>query len=81
MGLALIDRSHQPDGPDWEWNGAFESAGNVPSLRDLEGNWVELIDPILQKSLEGDVQTFAFQTEELWALAALLHERLVHHIH
>jgi hypothetical protein len=42
MKLGLIDGAPEPDHPDWKWSGGFEA---LSSFRDIEGRWVELIDP------------------------------------
>jgi len=76
MKLALLDASHQPDGPDWEWNGAFEARS---IFQHAEGNWFELINPVIQLASRGrnvGSDTYAFQTAELRAFAALLYERV-----
>jgi hypothetical protein len=74
--LALLDASHQPDRPDWEWNGAFE----VRSIfQHAEGNWFELINPVIQLALRGrniGSDTYAFQTVYLRAFATLLYQRV-----
>ena len=45
MKLSLCDVLHQPDGPDWEWNGAFECCS---AFQNAEGQWIDLIDPEVQ---------------------------------
>ena len=45
MKLGLIGGTLEPDKPDWEWNGGFEAGSG---FRDIEGCWVELIDPQMQ---------------------------------
>lgn len=50
-------------------------------LRDLEARWVDLLDPVLEKSVKDDVLTFSFKTEELRALGAILFERMNSSIH
>ena len=76
MKLALLDASHQPDGPDWEWNGAFE-AWSI--FQHAEGNWLELINLVIQLASRGwnvGSDTYAFQTVELCAFATLLYEHV-----
>ncbi|KAF8910004.1 hypothetical protein CPB84DRAFT_1842672 [Gymnopilus junonius] len=50
MKLSLITGSLEPDEPDWEWNGSFEAWS---SIRDVEGRWVEQIDPHVQPASRG----------------------------
>lgn len=76
MKLALRDVSHQPNGPDWEWIGTFENQGN---LCDLEGRWVELVDPDIQQASRGrnmGTDTYTFQTSELREMALKLQQRI-----
>lgn len=76
MKLALIDGTPAPETPDWEWNGGFEARS---SLRDMEGNWIELIDlPVRAASRGRNVSddTYVFQTAELCGISALLYERI-----
>lgn len=67
--------SHQPDQPDWEWNGLYAPGQD---LDDISGSLVEPINPTLQlascKELEGS-QTITVRTSELRAIAALVFER------
>lgn len=78
MRLRIIDHEHQPLQCDWEWDGSFEPSSG---LRDLEARWVDLLDPVLEKSVKDDVLTFSFKTEELRALGAILFERMNSSIH
>jgi hypothetical protein len=79
MKLSIIKHqsgAHQPDGPDWEWNGNFESH---TVLRDLNGRCVELVDPQLQRASRGrnmGEDTYVFKTSELRAMAAMMYEKL-----
>ena len=60
MKLSLCDISHQPDGPDWEWNGAFEHRS---AFQNAEGQWIDLIDPEVQRASRGrniGSDTYAF---------------------
>ena len=50
MKLSLIGGTPGPGKPDWEWNGAFEARSG---FRDIEGRWVELIDPQMQQASRG----------------------------
>ncbi|KAF8913254.1 hypothetical protein CPB84DRAFT_1742606 [Gymnopilus junonius] len=50
MKLGLITGSLEPDEPDWEWNGSFEARS---SIHDVEGRWVEQIDPHVQPASRG----------------------------
>ncbi|KAF8198428.1 hypothetical protein BJ912DRAFT_1074363 [Pholiota molesta] len=74
--IHVFDTSHQPEGADWEWNGNFESQG---VLRELNGRFVEQIDPQLQPASRGrnvGEETYVFKTSELRAIAALMYEKL-----
>ena len=76
MKLGLLNNSHQPEAPDWEWNGSFEAQATFQSI---EGNWVELINPVVQQASRGrnsGQETYVFRTAELRAIAALLEARI-----
>lgn len=81
MKLALIDGETVPEALDWEWNGGFEARA---VLRDIEGNWIELIDPLVWPASRGrniGDDTYVFQTSELQGISALLYERLNEELH
>ncbi|KAI0058140.1 hypothetical protein BV25DRAFT_1862304, partial [Artomyces pyxidatus] len=72
MSLVEFDSSHQPNRPDFEWTGSFET---LPALRELEGRWVNLINPVLQQRSRGvsaGTVTYVFQTSELRQMAYTL---------
>ncbi|GJE96106.1 hypothetical protein PsYK624_122990 [Phanerochaete sordida] len=75
--MVLIPResSHQPDGPDWEWSGAYASSQDVDSI---QGILVEPIDPDMLPAalptLHGR-QTIAIRTTDLQSIGALIFER------
>ena len=76
MKLGILNNSHQPDATDWEWNGSFEARA---TFQNVEGNWVELINPVVQRASRGrnsGQDTYVFRTAELRAIAALLQERI-----
>ena len=76
MKLGLIDGTPEPDQPDWEWDGGFETRS---SFRDIEGRWVELIDPQMQLASRGrnvGEDTYVFQTPDLRSISAMLYERV-----
>lgn len=76
MKLSLCDISHQPDGPDWEWNGAFEHRS---AFQNAEGQWIDLIDPEVQRASRGrniGSDTYAFRSTELRAMAAMIYQRI-----
>ena len=76
MKLSLCDVSHQPDGPDWEWNGAFERRS---AFQHAEGQWIDLIDPEVQRASRGrnvGSDTYAFRSTELRAMAAMIYQRI-----
>ncbi|KAF8875597.1 hypothetical protein CPB84DRAFT_1752637 [Gymnopilus junonius] len=51
MKLSLIhDQRPEQGTPDWEWNGNFEAHS---AFQDIEGQWVELIDPDVQPASRG----------------------------
>lgn len=84
MCLALVDSTHQPDKPDWQFTGLFEAGAGSLSLRNIEGLWIDVVDPVLQQRSRGvDLgnPTYAFRTAELRAMTALLHERLRDDLH
>ena len=81
MKLGLIDGTPEPDQPDWEWNGGFETRS---SFRDIEGRWVELIDPQMQLASRGrnvGEDTYVFQTPDLRSVSAMLYERVINETH
>jgi len=81
MKLGLIDGMPEPDQPDWEWNGGFETRS---SFRDIEGRWVELIDPQMQLASRGrnvGEDTYVFQTPDLRSISAMLYERVINETH
>ena len=74
MKLSLCDVLHQPDGPDWEWNGAFECCS---AFQNAEGQWIDLIDPEVQQVSHGQnfgSDTYAFRSTELCAMAAMIYQ-------
>ena len=81
MKLGLIGGTLEPDKPDWEWNGGFEARSG---FRDIEGRWVELIDPQMQPASRGrnvGEDTYVFQTSDLRPISAMLHERARNETH
>lgn len=48
MWLSLIDDSHQPSSPDWEWDSGFEPHS---SFFNTDGKCLELINPDIQQAL------------------------------
>ena len=81
MKLGLIDGTPEPDKPDWEWNGGFEAHSG---FRDIEGRWVELIDPQMQPASRGrnvGEDTYVFQTSDLRSISAMLYERVTNETH
>jgi hypothetical protein len=84
MCLASCDSSHQPDGPDWECTGLFEAGAGNSDLRNIEGLWIDLVDPVLQRRSYGPslgIPTYAFRTAELRGMAAVLHEKVKGNLH
>lgn len=84
MCLASTDGSHQPDKPDWQCTGLFEPGAGNSNLRNIEGLWIDVIDPVLQRRSQGvdlGIPTYAFRTAELRPMAAVLHERLRGDLH
>lgn len=84
MNLSLTDKNHQPDGPDWEWNGILESTGAMGGLRDIEGSRIDLIDAETQRRTKGrniGSTTYAFRSQDLRAATAVLRERLLKILH
>jgi len=76
MKLGILNNSHQPESADWEWNGSFEAQS---TFQNIEGHWVELINPVIQQASRGrnsGQDTYVFRTAELRAIAALLQERI-----
>ena len=84
MCLAITDISHQLEAPDWEWTGLMEPGAAMSGLRDIEGSWIDLIDADLHPCMQGrdlGSSTYGFQSGGLWALAAILYERLINDLH
>jgi hypothetical protein len=84
MCIALIDSTHQPDRPDWQFTGLFEAGAGSLNLCNIEGLWIDVVDPVLQQRSQGvDLgnPTYAFCTAELRAMTALLHKRLRDDLH
>ena len=80
MKLSLCDISHQPDGPDWEWNGAFERRS---TFQNAEGQWIDLIDPEVQRASRGrnvGSDTYAFRSTELRAMAAMIYQHISNNV-
>ena len=81
MKLSLIGSTPGPGKPDWEWNGAFEAHSG---FHNIEGHWVELIDPQMQQASRGrnvGEDTYVFQTSDLCSISAMLHERVINETH
>ncbi|KAF8880087.1 hypothetical protein CPB84DRAFT_282601 [Gymnopilus junonius] len=82
MKLSLIhDQRPEQGTPDWEWNGNFEAHS---AFRDIEGQWVELIDPDVQPASRGrntGEDTYIFETSDLCGTSAILYERVKDSIH
>jgi hypothetical protein len=84
MCLAVGDGSHQPDRPDWQCTGLFEAGVGNSNLRNIEGLWIDVVDPVLQQRSQGvdlGIPTYGFRTAELRAMTAVLHERLRDNLH
>ncbi|KAF8874718.1 hypothetical protein CPB84DRAFT_1829332 [Gymnopilus junonius] len=81
MKLSLIhDQRPEQGTPDWEWNGNFEARS---AFRDIEGQWVELIDPDVQPASRGrntGEDTYIFETSDLCG-TSILYERVKDSIH
>jgi len=76
MKIALRDCSQQPEGPDWEWIGSFESNS---SFCNVEGHRVDIVDPVIEPASRGrnvGTPTYVFRTSELRATAGYLLERV-----
>lgn len=72
MKLVSTDDSHQPVGPDWQWNGRFESGSDI---LDLDGSLVQLIDPEIEAGMyvgSDGADTFCSRSDELRGVGALL---------
>ncbi|KAF8874313.1 hypothetical protein CPB84DRAFT_1853644 [Gymnopilus junonius] len=82
MKLSLIhDQRPEQGTPDWEWNGNFEARS---AFQDIEGQWVELIDPDVQPASRGrntGEDTYIFETSDLCGTSAILYERVKDSIH
>ena len=81
MKLALLNADHQPDGMDWEWNGAFEARS---TFQNAEGRWIEPINPGVQRASRGQNRgkdTYTFRSSELRAIALILQQRLSNYFH
>lgn len=79
--LALLDAAHQPDGADWEWNGAFEACS---TFQNAKGRWIEPINPDIQQALRGQntgKDTYAFRSSDLRAIALSLQQRVAEDFH
>lgn len=75
MILVPRDSSHQPDGPDWEWNGAFSATSD---FTDIDSSLIECYSPALLPAITPSLdnkETFTVRTAEFRAVAALLFER------
>lgn len=78
MRLALVSTAHQSEEPDWEWNGTFEPRSVIPNI---EGRWVEAINPVVQRAVRGvgntsGQDTYTFSSADLRDLAAVIYERI-----
>lgn len=84
MSLAVYDDSHQPDGPDWQWNGLFKPGASSTGFQKIEGIYLDLINPELQVQLQGRAvgkPTYTFHTSELCLAGAVLYEQLAKNSH
>lgn len=84
MRLSLLDSSHQPEAPDWEWVGLMEPGAAMTGLKEVDGNHFDLVDADLAPRTCGyDIgsSTYVFRTGDLRALAAILYERLKDKLH
>lgn len=79
--LALLNADHQPNGMDWEWNGAFEAHS---TFQNAEGRWIEPINPGVQRASRGQNRgkdTYTFRSAEFRAIALILQQRLANDFH
>lgn len=77
MKLVTTDDSYQPLGPDWQWDGGYETGHD---LNDLDGTLVELVDPETEAGAytgSDGLDTFCFRSDELRAIGALLFSRTI----
>jgi hypothetical protein len=84
MCLAVSDGSHQPNRPDWQCTGLFEAGAGNLNLHNIEGLWIDVVDPVLQQRSQGvdlGIPTYGFRMAELRAMTAILHERLRDNLH
>ncbi|KIM47365.1 hypothetical protein M413DRAFT_7866 [Hebeloma cylindrosporum] len=76
LRLIMQGNDHQPDAVDWEWHSSFEARA---VFRDLHGRFIQQINPDRQRASCGcnaGEDTYVFKSLELWAIAAMMYERL-----
>ena len=79
MRLAPVTQGSENDSGDWEWTGQFESLTGSNSTCEVEGNWIQLLNPATAPpTRQGNVNltTYRFLSAEVVAVASLLHETI-----
>lgn len=79
MRLAPVTQGDENGDGDWEWTGRFESLMGTNSTCEVEGNWIQLLNPATAPPTRvGNVNlmTYRFLSAETIAVANLLHEKL-----
>jgi hypothetical protein len=82
MCLEVTDDSYQPGAANWEWTGFEKSASTC--FRDIEGNFVDLINPQLAEGTMGEnkgCQTALFCSDDICSIGAILYERIRNDLH
>jgi hypothetical protein len=78
MRLGPVQQDGNSEG-DWEWIGRFETLPGTTSTCNVEGGWLQLVNPtVVPPTRPGNTSltTYQFKSSEVVAIANLLYERL-----
>lgn len=84
MGIAPRVSSDEAESESWESTRLFEPGGGNWGLRNIEGRWLDVVDPAVLPRTQGaniGSATYVFRATELRATAAVLYERLRSDLH
>ncbi|KAI0337896.1 hypothetical protein BDW22DRAFT_1487987 [Trametopsis cervina] len=75
----VLEVEDNPDAEQWEWVGTYEVLSGQTSSRELDGRFVEAVNPSTAFSSQlgkGDEQTYRMSSTSLRTIATLLFERV-----
>jgi hypothetical protein len=79
MRVLPVLQGQETDEGDWEWTGHFERLLGSLATLDVEGHWLQLLNPVVAPPTHagsGSGTTYHFLSAELVAVANLLHDRV-----